>query len=504
MQFGTPTRRHTQSVRCSLRRPKFDADQTSYYTSKWSTSDTGKNENFLLKAAYKVPMDLGKKLNFTPSCPEGPHRSQLIVMDISQLAKELLPGDTLLKDIESNSPPEIGIHLMSICKKLWTSINSNGLLLTDQWIQNALVKLDACLDRTWESLNSGYWKEVSVKYRYCYSFCTILKSALLLIRFDNFSICDKLKHIELDVLKEVILQIDKGILLGAPPSSIPGLLPNVARKLNSLILRVGGRECWNIQDQLLFSEDASKRELLPGFTPVPRCHQPSMEKFYTNIFQPKIPTILEGCMDHWRALNLWIDPEYLLQTAGVRTVPIEIGSRYTEENWTQRLVTLSEFLKSYLSSDKSSTPGYLAQYELFEQIPELMNDISIPDYCSFSDTQEEALPPNINAWLGPGGTISPLHFDPKNNLLCQVFGTKQIVLFHPDETPKLYPYETRLLSNTARVDPFNPDFDVWPRFKQAKGATCVLGPGEMLFIPPGWWHHVVALSPSFSVSFWWD
>lgn len=32
---------------------------------------------------------------------------------------------------------------------------------------------------------------------------------------------------------------------------------------------------------------------------------------------------------------------------------------------------------------------------------------------------------------------------------------------------------------------------------------CYLGPGEMLYIPPNWWHHVTALTPSFSVSFWW-
>lgn len=79
-----------------------------------------------------------------------------------------------------------------------------------------------------------------------------------------------------------------------------------------------------------------------------------------------------------------------------------------------------------------------------------------------------------------------------------------MILYHPDQTPNLYPYDTRLLSNTARVDPMKPDFEAWPNFKKANGSTCVLAPGEMLFIPPGWWHHVVSLSPSFSVSFWWD
>lgn len=75
-------------------------------------------------------------------------------------------------------------------------------------------------------------------------------------------------------------------------------------------------------------------------------------------------------MGHWKALDLWSDPEYLLRTAGIRTVPIEIGSRYTEEDWTQRLVSFSEFLESYvLSDDRGSLGvGYLAQHGLFDQV----------------------------------------------------------------------------------------------------------------------------------------
>lgn len=46
----------------------------------------------------------------------------------------------------------------------------------------------------------------------------------------------------------------------------------------------------------------------------------------------------------------------------------------------------------------------------------------MPDYCSFSDKENvEVEPPDINAWFGPAGTVSPLHFDIKNNLLCQVW-----------------------------------------------------------------------------------
>ena len=44
----------------------------------------------------------------------------------------------------------------------------------------------------------------------------------------------------------------------------------------------------------------------------------------------------------------------------------------------------------------------------------------------------------------------------------------------------------------------------FPGFLEAKYAEGILGPGECLYLPPGWWHYVKSLSPSFSVSFWFN
>ncbi|KAM7387052.1 hypothetical protein PAMA_009596 [Pampus argenteus] len=115
--------------------------------------------------------------------------------------------------------------------------------------------------------------------------------------------------------------------------------------------------------------------------------------------------------------------------------------------------------------------GYLAQHQLFDQIPELKEDIRLPDYCCLGEADEDDI--TVNAWIGPGGTVSPLHHDPQQNFLAQ-------------------------------VEVENPDTVQFPEFSKAPYLECVLQPGDVLFIPVQHWHYVRSLELSFSVSFWWS
>lgn len=96
------------------------------------------------------------------------------------------------------------------------------------------------------------------------------------------------------------------------------------------------------------------------------------------------------------------------------------------------------------------------------------------------------------------------HFDDFSNFLAQVEGVKRIVLFHPLEESKL----------SWQSDPDHPHFrdtDMWPReevhrrntaFRSARALQVTLQPGDVLFIPPLWFHYVEAYRPSAAVPFW--
>ena len=195
-------------------------------------------------------------------------------------------------------------------------------------------------------------------------------------------------------------------------------------------------------------------------------------------------------------------------------VPVELGASYMSSEWSSSLMTLSHFIDTHLQRpggssghDGDSTTGYLAQHPLFDQVPELRRDIITPDFCALVDDTDLSChcddgEVRVNAWLGPGGTVSNLHYDPYHNLLCQVVGTKRVRLYDPAHSDALYPH-AGLMCNTSRVAVEAPDLKQFPLFRRAPFLEFELTPGDMLYIPPKWWHWITSLSVSFSVSFWW-
>ena len=198
--------------------------------------------------------------------------------------------------------------------------------------------------------------------------------------------------------------------------------------------------------------------------------------------------------------------------------------------------------------------AYVSQHSLLHQRPGLQAHFAPPEYC-----MGRLL--SANAWLGTEGTVTHLHTDEADNLLCQVAGFKLVLIYPPETAPCMYEEDdpegedesedeegvsgarsdarikntaprsgsggredgargdngggnraqnaaTNVGSGTnrfARVDAEAPRTrERRPRFARARslGAWTILGPDDVLFIPRGHWHYVRALTPAFSLNFW--
>jgi hypothetical protein len=112
-------------------------------------------------------------------------------------------------------------------------------------------------------------------------------------------------------------------------------------------------------------------------------------------------------------------------------------------------------------------------------------------------------------WLGTATTVAA-HFDAFNNVACVVAGKRRFTLFPPEQISNLYigPIDNTVSgAPTTMVDFRNPDFERFPKFRDALDAAQVaeLEPGDAIYIPALWWHHVEALSPfNMLVNYWWQ
>lgn len=124
----------------------------------------------------------------------------------------------------------------------------------------------------------------------------------------------------------------------------------------------------------------------------------------------------------------------------------------------------------------------------------------MPTLCEWPDYFEKWDTPRV--WLGPAGTVTPLHCDYDDNLFAQIWGHKRVLLYSPASADLLYLKEFNPILFGSPFDPEQPDYEHFPLAQSAVSVECILGPGDLLYLPAGWFHHVRALAFSLSVNRW--
>ena len=240
--------------------------------------------------------------------------------------------------------------------------------------------------------------------------------------------------------------------------------------------------------------------------------------FEKEIVSANQPVVIRGLLRDWPAAQAGRRSradaaDYFKRLDGGEVInamvgPPEINGRffYTENyesfNFGSEPVSLSKALETLLSlADKDQAPAIALQAM---HVPNIMPSFAAENRMPLLDS---GIAPRV--WIS-NRSIVATHFDNNYNIGCVVCGRRRFTVFPPEQVGNLYIGPLLMTpggSPISVVDLRDPDFDRFPRFREALDSAqqAVLEPGDAIFIPVLWWHSVESLDPlNVLVNYWWN
>lgn len=228
---------------------------------------------------------------------------------------------------------------------------------------------------------------------------------------------------------------------------------------------------------------------------VDRAHAIGAGEFLERYYRTNRPVILTGMVEHWPARQLW-SLDYLDSRVGDAVVELQ-GERESAVDYElakdrhRRCLPL-RLVTEAIRADVPSNDFYVTAYNNAanrKSLEPIWGDIGPLPFLDSTRPDQRIF------WLGPKDTLTPFHHDLTNNLLVQLMGRKRVLMVPPWETGRM---QNRIYCFSDRVPA------QWEQRSEQDFPTllqCIIEPGDAIFLPVGWWHHVEALDASISVSF---
>lgn len=211
--------------------------------------------------------------------------------------------------------------------------------------------------------------------------------------------------------------------------------------------------------------------------------------------EPSVPVILTDAAQNWKGMGR-LTPQYFKENYAEVTKEIA-GVKYK----------LADVLDMILEENPHRKAPYPFNFNMKRYFPELLSQLKPEILYSKSDRINHPLLPRLllhgttpfEIFFGGKGSSFPfLHIDALNlhTQITQLYGSKDFILYPPEQTPYLYPSQENI--KFSWVDVFNPDYGKYPLLKKAKSLRFTLEEGETLLFPTGWWHSTQINEPNIS------
>jgi len=227
----------------------------------------------------------------------------------------------------------------------------------------------------------------------------------------------------------------------------------------------------------------------------------SPEDFRINYYLPQRPLVIKDLAKEWPAYTKW-NWDYFKKLVGNQRVGIYNNIKsdaYTPINTADDYTSFGEYIDMIR---KGPAAWRIFLFNIFDHAPELTTDFSWPETYMKGFVKKYPM-----LFVGGQGSITHMHFDidMSNILHTQFAGRKRVLLFPFSEQHKLYrkPWEVLSLvdfSYYADQENSKVDYEKYPALRQAKGFEIVLEPGDTLFMPAGFWHHMEYIDSGFAMS----
>lgn len=206
------------------------------------------------------------------------------------------------------------------------------------------------------------------------------------------------------------------------------------------------------------------------------------------------PVILTDVTKDWPAMGKWT-PDFFKAKYGHLTKEVK-----------GEVITLADQIDRIKNSTPQNPAPYPYNLELVDYFPDLINDLEPMTVFGKSDRASSPLMPKMlmhgtpihEIFFGGNGSSFPfVHYDALflHTLITQVYGDKDFVLYHPDDSPYLYPRsDNEKFSQVTNV--FDPDLKEFPLFAKATPYFETIKQGETIYFPCGWWHTTLTHGPS--------